>query len=110
MDKTVIAERKRVAPEFIEKLNVANQSYPMVWVHGSSSPQAFNQREQYRQRIQQIDQEFKIALLTSFGVLNHPGVDMAYQYAWENGHSNGYSEVENIFSDLYDIFQAMLEA
>ncbi len=39
-------------------------------------------------------------LKKKYEVEDNPKADDCYELAWDYGHSNGYNEVENYFSDL----------
>jgi hypothetical protein len=49
--------------------------------------------------------EFKDDLFLDEGVSDNPLKDDAYQMAWEDGHSAGFSEVRNCFYSLADLIR-----
>ena len=48
-------------------------------------------------------EKFKQDALDDVGLKGHPAADAIYAKAWEDGHSNGYSEVYNELLDLADL-------
>jgi hypothetical protein len=48
---------------------------------------------------------FKKALAEEYGIISNPKFEKAFDIAWQQGHSSGYSEVENYFSDLVDLIK-----
>jgi len=62
------------------------------------------QLDAYNAEIGRLREEFKHDALDEFGLLNHPKADKIFAYAWEQGHSAGYSEVYNYLSELSDLF------
>lgn len=49
--------------------------------------------------------EFIPDLFADFGVTNNPKAEKAYRLAYEYGHSAGYYEVVNYFSDLVELIK-----
>ena len=39
------------------------------------------------------------------GLTGHPKADKLYSLAWDMGHSAGYGEVENYYSDMADLLK-----
>lgn len=49
-----------------------------------------------------MEAKFQDDMFEEFGVEDDPQRHNAYSYAWEHGHSGGYSEIYNVFSGLVD--------
>lgn len=52
-----------------------------------------------------VDAYAKEAMLVEAGLDKHPKRDKIYNYAWQQGHSGGYSEVWNVLNDIADLFK-----
>jgi hypothetical protein len=50
-----------------------------------------------------LEAEFKEDLFAEFGVSNNPLREKAYEMAYASGHSSGYAEIYNHFSDLAEL-------
>lgn len=48
---------------------------------------------------------FQAALAKEYGVVGNPKFGRAFSIAWSMGHSSGFSEVENYFSELVDLIK-----
>jgi|SRR5579863_2544716 len=48
---------------------------------------------------------FKAALAEEYGVKGNPRFEKCYSLAYSFGHSSGFSEVENYFSELVDLIK-----
>jgi hypothetical protein len=48
----------------------------------------------------ETEEDFKAYLFREFDVVDNPKADACYNLAYEYGHSQGYSEVHYVFSDL----------
>jgi len=62
-------------------------------------------RKAYGEAVAAKGQEFYQDLLDEFGVADSPKAAKAYSLAWGYGHSSGYSEVHNYFSDLVELIK-----
>jgi len=60
-------------------------------------------RHAYGEEINKLNKEFKLALFKEYNMETHPKREQIFTKAWEDGHANGYNEVEIIFSDLVDL-------
>jgi len=60
--------------------------------------------KKYIEYQKQLDEQIKHDMLEDVGLLNHPKANRIYAYAWDKGHSLGYSEVYNVLCDLADLF------
>ena len=47
--------------------------------------------------------EFQNDLFEEFGVTNNPKADKCYQIAYSHGHSSGFQEVYNYFSEFVEL-------
>ncbi len=70
--------------------------------HKASS---FAKRQAYRDEINKINEEFKLALFKEYGVETNPKREQAFDKAWEEGHSTGYDDVEIYFSDFVELIK-----
>lgn len=53
-----------------------------------------------------VQDTFKNLLAEEYGLpRTHPKFDKVYSYAYEQGHSSGYSDVEIYFADIVDIIK-----
>lgn len=69
--------------------------------------EGFNkQRKFYDDEDEKIYQAFKEDSLKDVGLFNHPKADQIYAYAWEKGHSCGFSKVYN---ELYAMSYLFLD-
>jgi len=59
-----------------------------------------DQRVAYMQEQNKLQQEFRNDLEAYYGVTNHPKADLLYDMAWDRGHSAGFLDVANYYSDL----------
>lgn len=50
-----------------------------------------------------LNAEFKDALAVEYGLADHPKLKKVFAYAWQEGRSGGYSQVECIFCDIADL-------
>lgn len=60
----------------------------------------------YREHCAKFEQQFRSDLLDAIARhthLNPEGCALLYEHAWDDGHSNGYSEVVNCALDLGDL-------
>lgn len=60
---------------------------------------AFNKEEQ------NIYDLFKDCLFEEFGVTNNPKREKCFSLAWEHGHSSGFNEVYNYFSEFVELIK-----
>jgi flagellar biosynthesis/type III secretory pathway protein FliH len=61
-------------------------------------------RERQIKRQRELD-EFKDKLARTHGLERDAKFEKAFALAWEYGHSSGYHEVENYFSDLVELIK-----
>jgi hypothetical protein len=54
----------------------------------------------YRAETSRLHDKFKADLEEEFGVVGNPKADLLFSIAWEHGHSAGYSEVYNYYSEF----------
>lgn len=48
---------------------------------------------------------FKSDLFANHGLTNHPKADLAFSYAWEDGHSHGYNEIACSFENYASLLK-----
>ena len=49
--------------------------------------------------------KFKAKLAREYGVVGNPKFEKCFELAWSHGHSSGYSEVRNYFSDFVELIK-----
>jgi len=57
-------------------------------------------RNEYTQEGNRLYNLFKRDLFAEYGVQGNPKKELAFNMAWERGHSEGYEQVESYFSEL----------
>lgn len=62
-------------------------------------------KEQYRKKRSELNLQFEHALYKEYGVENNPKRQKCFELAWEHGHSSGFSEVENYFSEFVELIK-----
>lgn len=62
-------------------------------------------KDSYYKESQEKQAEFKADLEEYFDIQNNPKKDKLYAKACELGHSYGYSEIYNYYSDLVDLIK-----
>jgi hypothetical protein len=60
-------------------------------------------RDAYYARSHEIAEQFRKDLEEEHSMTGHPKADKLYAKAWEDGHSAGFAEVENVYSDLIEL-------
>ena len=56
--------------------------------------------------ISRIEEEaFKKALAQEYGVVGNPKLDEVYSIAYQQGHADGFSGIENSFMDLVELIK-----
>lgn len=61
--------------------------------------------EAYNKDVARLEAEFKRDLEAAEGLENHPKRDLLYAKAFDLGHSAGYHEVANYYSDLAELLK-----
>jgi hypothetical protein len=65
---------------------------------------AYNEaRAKYSNETCRLEEIFRSDALKEVGLEGHECADRAYSYAWEQGHSCGYSEVFNYLLDIAEV-------
>ncbi len=59
--------------------------------------------KQYRERQENLNEEFRVDVLEEYGLTEHPKADKVYTMAWDHGHSSGYYEVAQWVSELAEL-------
>lgn len=62
-------------------------------------------KEQYREKQAELNIQFEHALYKEYDVENNPKRQKCFELAWEHGHSSGFSEVENYFSEFVELIK-----
>lgn len=81
------------AEEFVEKLRVYTQQ----------EIEYKAKKEKYVKEEGRLHNLFKADCLKEVGLENHPKKDKIFSYAWQKGHSSGYSEVFYYLSEVSEI-------
>jgi hypothetical protein len=68
------------------------------------------QLDAYRKDEARLINEFTNDLFEDYGVSDHPGRHVMFSEAWERGHSAGFGEVYNCFSNILDFVKRVEEA
>jgi hypothetical protein len=58
---------------------------------------------EYRAKLGEIENEFKVEILRRIGISQHPRAEKLWSMAWERGHSSGFSEIVSIAYDLSEL-------
>lgn len=61
-------------------------------------------QDEYREESFRIKELFKKDALEDSGLSEHPNRNKIFNYAWEKGHSSGYSEVYYELMNLAELF------
>lgn len=97
---------KKAQPEppmgFNEKLDSGYYSSKLPWP-SHKDPERAAKRQAYQADVARLREEFKQDMAKSYGVENHPKVEVAFRIAWDHGHGNGYTEVDSYFSELAEL-------
>lgn len=57
-----------------------------------------------RQQIANTEKrQHKLSLERKYNLLGHPKADDLYRLAWDYGHSGGFAEIENYYTELSDL-------
>lgn len=68
-----------------------------------------NNVRRYREQVAAVNAAFRDALIAECNLDNHPTTaSKVWEMAWDQGHANGYSEVENAFYDLVELVEVVL--
>lgn len=59
--------------------------------------------EDYRNESSLRRTNFKTALEEEYGLQNHPKKDRIWRKAWDDGHSGGWTDILNIYNELFDL-------
>jgi len=108
-DFTVVYGYKKGKLEFEMSANEwldERKSYPDVTVEKDFDEVAYRvARTMYNEECSRLKMEFMKDVFEDTGVEDNPRRFKAFDYAWQEGHSGGYSEVYSIFCELADIIE-----
>jgi phosphomannomutase len=62
-------------------------------------------QKQYGEETHKLQDEFRKDLFEEFGVMENPKRNKAFYYAWDKGHSAGYSQVHSVFSEIVELIE-----
>lgn len=62
------------------------------------------QKAEWMKEDNRLREKFKVDALAEVGLTNHPKADKIFQYAWNNEHSSGYSDVYHMLEELAGLF------
>lgn len=62
-------------------------------------------RRAYGEDVSRLEEEFKKDLFAEHEVTNNPKAALCYSIAWSHGHSAGYGEVANYFSEFVELIK-----
>lgn len=63
----------------------------------------------YNEKIHEIDSAFEAELAEIYCTLPAQAAKAIFAKAWEDGHSSGYSEIENKYIDLCDFAEKLFD-
>jgi len=92
-------------------MNFANYEnhLPYPQFNSSAAPSVAAERRAaraaYRAENTRLEVKFKADLEAEFDVVGHPKADKCFSLAWEHGHSSGYQEVYNYYSEFVELIQ-----
>jgi phosphomannomutase len=82
------------------------EEYPNALIQEVLDEDAYEARlEEYNGKGAELHSEFRKDIFEEFGVMGNPKRDKAFAYAWDKGHSAGYSEVYGVFSDIVELIE-----
>ena len=64
-----------------------------------------NLKREYQEKQLNNDEQFKRALFVEYGMENHRNRHNIFNKAWQDGHSDGYSSVEQHFAELVELLE-----
>lgn len=64
-----------------------------------------DEKEKYNKKNRELEEEWKLWLFKDEGVENNPKREQCFTVAWQEGHSGGYSEVENYFREFVELIK-----
>lgn len=88
----------------------AEQNLDRASFLNSDKSNATEARRNYQNRINEITNDFEKNLSEFYGTGNTAADHIIYGKAWDDGHSSGYSEVENLYQDLVHFAESLKEA
>ena len=89
-----------------EDRNAATRAYPNSVIQKVVNEEAYKAHKiQYAEEVHKLREEFINDLFEYYGVKDNPKREAAYALAYEYGHANGYSEIDNYFSDLVNLIK-----
>ena len=97
----VIAEKK-----YSEEKLTANERTELINIETNRlHNKAILERNDYLNEINKVNQQWQKELFEEFGVTGNPKAKLCYDLAYEHGHSSGYSEIYNYFSDFVELIK-----
>jgi len=82
------------------------EEYPNALIQEVLDEDAYKEHQkQYGEETHKLQDEFRKDLFEEFGVMENPKRNKAFYYAWDKGHSAGYSEVYGVFSDIVELIE-----
>lgn len=97
---TKMIETKRAAFEHEDSKKREAQLREEVKAHRSEQHKLWGEVESIKTDV------FRELLVEEYGVAQtHPKFNQAYSIAYSHGHSSGYSDIENYFSELVDLIK-----
>lgn len=70
-----------------------------------SAPNRAERQMEYRKGQMVAEARFKADLEEEFGLSGHPKAQRLFDLAWQEGHSSGYNEVLNYYSEFSDLLK-----
>ena len=105
-DKGVVLWSGPTWPTWEKDKAELKEAYPNALIQEVLDEDAYKEhRKQYDADMHKLHDEFRKDLFEEFGVMENPKRNKAFYYAWDNGHSAGYSEVYGVFSDIVELIE-----
>jgi hypothetical protein len=93
-------------PSWEKDKSELKEKYPNAVIQEVLDEEGYkSHQQQYKEEQKQLNEEFEKDLFEEFGVSDNPKKYKALAYAWDKGHSSGYAEVYNEFSDIVELIK-----
>lgn len=83
-----------------EQLRVDTNISGELWQSWSET-----EKRNWKKRVEELEEEWKNWLFTEEEVEKNPKREQCFELAWNEGHSNGYEEVENYFRKVVELIK-----
>lgn len=83
--------------------NLYSNTFPFVSQYDQEPNKV---RHEWMKEENRLTELFKNDLFRFYEVQSNPKREKLYDMSWEYGHSNGFSELLNVFNDLVDLIKS----